>query len=176
MAKKANARITTEAAEHFVPESKEAAAEAIKELGFHLNERKRLEACMNDEILAVRGRYESDARVHGERANDLMQGIKLFCEARRAELTADGRKSFTFTTGEIGWRRRPPSIVVRKAEQLIEWLKGQGLARFVRAKEEVDKEALGRELEIASTLPGVSVSQKEDFWVKPADAELEAVG
>jgi phage host-nuclease inhibitor protein Gam len=169
-------RLKSSAVEHWVPADSTQVAEAIKEIGFHQNERKRIEATMNDELLKVRAGYESDAKAHKERMDELMKGVQLYCEANRALITKDGKtKTVSFATGEVSWRLRPPSIVIRNAAALVEVLKARLLTRFLRVKEEIDREAMGKDLDIARELPGVTVSQKEDFVVKPFESELEEV-
>lgn len=169
-------RIKAEAVDHWTPTTQEEAAEAIREIGFHQSERARLQASMNDALQKTRADFEADARPHAERMAELMKGVQLYCEAHRQALTKDGRtKTVPFASGEVSWRLRPASIVVRGADQVIGWLKAQGWTKFVRTKEEVDKEALGRELELAIKVPGLSVSQREDFVVKPFETKLEEV-
>lgn len=169
-------RIKAEAVDHWTPTTREEAADAITELSFHQQERARLQACLNDALQRVRAEFDADARPHAERMTELMRGLQLFCEARRDELTKGGRvKTFAFATGEVSWRLRPASIVVRGADKLLEWLQANGLERFIRTKREPDKEALGREPELAVTLPGVSLSQREDFICKPFETKLEEV-
>lgn len=169
-------RLKADAVTHWTPTTREEAAEAITELSFHQQERARLQACLNDALQRVRADFEADARPHAERMTELMKGIQLFCEANRQALTKDGKtKTVGFATGEVSWRLRPPSIVIRGADKLIEWLQGNGLERFIRTKREPDKDALGRELELAVTLPGVSVSQREDFICRPFESQLEEV-
>lgn len=169
-------RLKSTAVEHWVPADAAQVVEAIKEIGFHQNERKRIEATMNDELLKVRAGYEGDAKAHKERMDELMKGVQLYCEANRQMLTKDGRtKTVSFATGDVSWRLRPPSIVIRNAAALIEVLKARMLTRFLRIKEEIDREALGKDLDVARELPGVTVSQKEDFVVKPFESQLEEV-
>lgn len=169
-------RLKSTAVEHWVPADTAAVAEAIKEIGFHQNERKRIEATMNDELLKVRAGYEGDAKAHKDRMDELMKGVQLFCEANRQMLTKDGRtKTVELATGTVSWRTRPPSIVIRNAAALVEVLKARLLTRFLRVKEEIDREAMGKDLDVARELPGVSISQKEDFVVKPFESQLEEV-
>ncbi len=169
-------RVKSTAVEHWVPKDTAEVASAIQEIGFQQNERKRIEASMNDELLKLRAGYENHAKQHKERVDELMQGVQLYCEANRLGLTKDGKtKTVSFATGEVSWRLRPPSIVIRNAAALVEVLKARMLTCFLRVKEEIDREALGKDLDAARDLPGVTVSQKEDFVVKPFESQLEEV-
>ena len=80
------------------------------------------------------------------------------------------------TTWQGGpWRLRPPSVAVRGVEAVLDQLRRLGLKRFIRQKEEVNKEAILNEPEAVSHVPGISISQGEDFVVTPFEAELAEV-
>jgi phage host-nuclease inhibitor protein Gam len=66
-------------------------------------------------------------------------------------------------------------VRVTGAEAVLDVLRKLGLARFIREKEEVNKEAILNEPEAVSHVPGISISQGEDFVVVPFEAELAAV-
>ena len=95
---------------------------------------------------------------------------------RAAALTGgDKTKTVDLGTGVLKWRFRPPSVRILKAEDVIARLKALALGRFVRTKEEVDKEAMLKEPQVARTVAGVSIgSGGEDFIVEPFEAELAA--
>ena len=100
--------------------------------------------------------------------------MQTWCEAHRAELTASGGKTVNLITGEVSWRQRPPSIAVRGAEAVLESLRTLGLHRFIRTKDEVNKEAMLNEPELAATVAGVSVIKgKEDFAITPFEVETQ---
>jgi len=44
--------------------------------------------------------------------------------------------------------------------------------RFIREKEEVNKEAILNEQDAVKHVPGISISQGEDFMVVPFEVEL----
>lgn len=170
------ARIKSAAIEHWVPEDRDAVNAAIAELGRLQRERERIQADMNDRMAAVKADHDAVAKPHGERISELAKGVQLWCEANRAQLTQDGKVKFhDFATGQVKWRLRPPSIAVRGAEAVLSTLKNLGLQRFVRTKEEVDKEAMLREPEVARGVGGVSISQREDFVVVPHESQIEEV-
>jgi len=164
------------AAEHYICQSREQTAEAIAEIGQRQRERDRVQAAMNDELAAIRADYEAQAKPHAERIAELTRAINGWCEAHRAELTQSGKvKTHLFATGEVRWRLRPPSIVVRGAEAVIGTLQKLGLGRFLRTKVEIDKEALLKEPDVAKQVGGISLTQKEDFVIVPAETQLEEV-
>jgi phage host-nuclease inhibitor protein Gam len=148
----------------------------ILRLGVAQRRRQAIETEMNEHLAKVRESYERDARTWADENTVWAERTQAYCEAHRAELTADGkRKTYRFGSGEVQWRMRPPSVSVRAVEAVIDALKKLGLGRFVRVREEIDKEAVLREPEVAEQVKGLGISQREDFVVKPWDTELEQV-
>lgn len=159
-----------------VPQTAAEVDRAIAEIGICQRERDRIQADMNDALAAQREAWESQAKPYADRIKELTSGVQLYCEAHRDELTQHGKtKTARLSAGEVSWRMRPPSVRVTGAEAVIEALKRLDLARFVRTKEEVNKEAVLAEPEIADRVKGLAVIQGEDFIVKPWDTELEQV-
>jgi phage host-nuclease inhibitor protein Gam len=78
--------------------------------------------------------------------------------------------------GENNWRRRPPKVSVRGMAVVLERLKSLGLKRFIRTKEEVNKEAMLAEPDVAASVDGINVgSEGEDFVITPFETDLEEV-
>lgn len=172
---KGKVRIKAEAAIG-VPQTVEEVNRAIAEIGVCQRERDRIQADMNDALAAQREAWESQAKPYADRIKELTAGVQAWCEAHRDQLTDHGKtKTARLAAGEVSWRMRPPSVTVRGAELVIEGLRRLGLGRFVRTKEEVNKEAVLAEPEVATQVVGLSISQREDFVVKPWDTELEQV-
>lgn len=169
-------RIKADAVTHWVPRDRDEVNQAIAELGSRQRERARIQADMNDELARIKERHDAEAKPHGERIKELAKGVQLWCEANRATLTRDGKVKFhEFATGVVKWRMRPPSIAVRGVDAVLATLKNLGLDRFVRTKEEVDKDALLKEPEVARQVGGITVSQREDFVVVPHESNIEEV-
>lgn len=176
MTKKTNNRVKLEAVDHYVAQSREDVNTAIAEIGRLQRERSRIESEMNDNLASVREEYEHAAKPHADRISDLTRGVALWCEANRTDLTHDGKtKTARFASGEISWRTRPPSVMARGLDNVIKALKSLGLDRFLRVKEELDKDAILREPEAVEAIKGITISQKEDFVIKPDATELEEV-
>lgn len=169
------ARIKQEAAP-FVPQTRDAVTEAIAEIGRRQRERDRIQAEMNDELAVVRQRWEEQARPHAERIQRLAAGVQGWCEAHREELTEHGkRKTARLASGEVRWRTRPPSVLARGLDKILQALKDLQLTRFIRTKEELDKEAILAEPEAVKHVKGITIQQKEDFVIVPFETELEEV-
>lgn len=166
-------RLKTPASTAYIPQSRDQAADAIRQIGEHQRELARLTADMNDELARVKERWEAQAEPHKTKVDNLTQGVQTWCEANRDQLTQGGKvKSAALTTGEIAWRLRPPSVRVTGAEAVLDVLRRLGLTRFIRSKDEVNKEAILNEPEAVAVVPGISISQGEDFVVMPFEAEL----
>jgi phage host-nuclease inhibitor protein Gam len=159
-----------------VPQTRERVIAAIAEIGTHQRERDRIQADMNDELAAVKERNEKQAEPHNEAIVALSRGVRTWCEAHRDELTQSGKtKTASLPSGEVRWRMRPPKVGVRAVESVIQALKQLGLSRFVRTKEEINKEAILLEPSAVACVKGISITQGEDFIVIPFETKLEEV-
>ena len=169
------ARTTTRGANVPVPQSREEAAQAVTRIGVLNRELARREADMGDALARIKQKVEEAAEPLREALRAATEGLRIWSEANRADLTGAGKvKSADLGTGTIGWRLRPPRVSVpRDVAGLIERLKGLGLGRFVRTREEIDKEAMLAEPAAVAGVPGVKIgSAGEDFFVEPFEAAL----
>ncbi|RFC63625.1 nuclease inhibitor protein [Fulvimarina endophytica] len=154
-----------------VPQSRQEAVDMIGRVG---ELRRAIEAgkAAGDESLKSIA-AETEERLEPLRAElaELEQGVQTWSEANRASLTNNGRvKSADLGTGKILWRLRPRKVTVRGVETVLESIKALGLARFVRTKEEINKDAMLADPVAASAIQGVSISSEgEDFAIEPAE-------
>lgn len=149
---------------------------AIAEIGAAQRRREAVMTAMNDELAAVKQRHEDQAAPDGAVIKDLGAGVQIWCEAHREDLSRNGRtKTAKFAAGEISWRTRPPRVSVRGEGIVIEALKRLGLERFIRRKEEIDKAAILADAGAVDGIKGLSISQGEDFVIKPFATEIEQV-
>ncbi len=158
------------------PQSRDDVASLISTIGFAQRERAKIAAEMNQALADVRERYEARAKPFGDAIAAHSRGIAAYCEAHRAELTRDGKtKTARFTSGEVSWRLRPPSVAVRGVEAVIDALRRLKLTAFLREKTEIDKDAILRNPDAVRNVKGIAISQREDFVVKPDETALEEV-
>jgi len=156
-----------------IPQNPIQVTDYIRQIGQLQRDTQRVQAAMNDELAAVRERYETEAQPLIQRADALTEGLHTWCEANRDKLTQGGKvKTAAFPSGEVSWRIRPPSVRVTGADAVLDALRKFGLNRFVRTKDEVNKEAILNEPEAVAHVPGISISQGEDFIVTPFEVEL----
>ncbi len=168
-------RVKTEAAA-WVPASRTEVDAAIAKIGEAQRKRDAIRTAMNDQLAAIKAQHEDAAAPHAAVIKHLAAGVQTWCEANRAELTRDGKtKTVKLGSGEVRWRTRPKSVMVRGAGIVIAALKRLGLDRFIRTKEEVDKEAILREPDAVQDVKGITISQGEDFVIVPFATELEEV-
>lgn len=169
-------RVKVAAADFDVPQSLTEVNEAMVEVGRCQRERDRIQAEMNDNLATVREAYEHAAKPYADSISERTRGIAMYCEAHRDELTKGGKtKTARLATGEVSWRMRPPSVVARGIAGVIDALRLLGLTRFLREKVELDKNAILAEPEAVAHIKGLSISQREEFVVKPFSTELEEV-
>ncbi|ECI5747498.1 host-nuclease inhibitor protein Gam [Salmonella enterica subsp. enterica] len=158
------------------PQCRDDVNDAIARIGLAQRERARIQADMNDELAKIKLRFEEEARPFNAEIETLSRGVQTWCEAHRHELTRDGKVKFhNFAAGEIKWRMRPPRVSIRAVENVLETLKRLGLTRFIRVKEEPNKDAMLAEPDAVTGLAGIKLEQKEDFVIVPFETELEEV-
>lgn len=160
-----------------VPQSKNDCAESIRLIGDLQREFERERAAMNDAISAITQQHQPALSDLAQRIEALQTGVQAWCEAHRVELCGEGDKlgkTANLVTGEVSWRQRPPSVSIRGVDTVLETLLRMGLGRFVRVKNEPNKEAMLNEPEAVRGIAGISiVTGVEDFIVVPFEATAE---
>lgn len=158
-----------------VPQSDVEAAAAIARLGAIARELGRIKAEGDERLAVIANDVAGQCDPLLDERAATAEGLRMYCEAHRARLTDDGKsKTAKFATGTVSWRVRPPGVRVPRAREalaeLVDRLKTLGLSRFLRIKEEVDKEAMLKEPDVAASVQGVSIgSGGEDFVVEPLE-------
>lgn len=163
------------AAAAYVAQSKNEVISLIKQLGDKQRELVKAEAEMNNQIAAITYRYSPVAEKMKDEIKEMQACIQAWCNAHREELTDSNKvKTVNLTTGEVQWRSRPPSIRISKVAAVISYLKRTGLQRFIRNKEEINKDALLAEPDIVKSIPGVNILRgAEDFVITPFEQEIK---
>ncbi|WP_308569939.1 host-nuclease inhibitor Gam family protein [uncultured Haemophilus sp.] len=147
---------------------------AIKEIGDLNRELKLLAIEQNNRLAAITEEYAPLMNAVKEKLSPKQDAVQAWCESRRDELTQNGKtKTGSFNTGEVQWRQRPPSVGIRGVDSVLDILKMRGLARFIRIKEEINKEAMLNEPGTAASVPGVTIKTGvEDFVITPFEQEM----
>lgn len=158
-----------------VPQTKGECAAYIKLLGDLQREFERLRADMNDRIATITKEAQPRLEDLSTRIQVLQDGVQRYCEANREELCPKGSKTAQLVTGEVSWRQRPPSVVIRGLDSVLETLQRMGLTRFIRIKTEPNKEAMLNEPESLRGIAGISITTGvEDFIITPFEVQVEA--
>ena len=170
-------RVKTAAVAVAVPQSRSMCADQIRQLGDLQREHARTAAALNDQIAALTNAAEPVLADLAQRIAALQTGIQTWCEANRVTLCGEGDKlgkTANLVTGEVSWRVRPPSVRVKSIETVMDDLKLLGLHRFIRMKEEPNKEAMLNEPDAVAGIPGINIVRGvEDFVITPFEANTE---
>ena len=157
-----------------VPKNLDEAARFLAQIGKEQRATDEIKLGLNAAVDKLKVEAMAADEPHQEKVLQLVEGLFAFAEAHRDELTDGGkRKTVEVPTGTFGWRMTPPSVKLRDVESILESLKSLKLKRFIRTKEEIDKEAMLKEPETAKTVKGVSIGQHEEFVAKPTELEVE---
>jgi len=153
----------------------------IEEAGGFLRKMRELEKEMqvvqievDEKVAEIREKAKVKIKARQDIIQQYFEGIFIFAQARKEELTEQGkRKTVTIPPDCFGWRYTPEKVVLEDEEAIMAELKKLGQAKFIRVKEEINKEAMHDDKELALTVKGVSFEQHEEFVVKLAEVELE---
>lgn len=158
----------------YSPQTRDDCASDIRKLGDLQRELLRAEAHMNDKIAKITAAAQPELDDLKARIATLQTGVQTWCEANRDTLTDGGKvKTANLVTGEVAWRQRPPSVSVRGADTVIDTLRRLGLVRFIRTRDEVNKEAILNEPDAVRGVAGLNiVTGVEDFSIVPFEQEV----
>ncbi len=156
-------------------QTKEQVEVAIKEIGDLQRELLRKSTEQNDALAKITEQYAPILAGIKDEIEPMQQAVQAWCEVHRDELTKNGKtKTGNFNTGEVQWRQRPPSVAIRGKDSVLECLKKLGLERFIRTKEEPNKDAMLNEPEIAGGIAGITIKTGvEDFVISPFEQEMK---
>ncbi len=111
---------------------------ALREIGLLERELEQIDAGAQKEIAEIKGRAAKKGEPIRAKIIEVTAKIGAYAEYNKDELFKD-RKSLDLTFGAFGYRKST-SIGIKKTT--IELLKKLNLARYIRLKEEADKEAM----------------------------------
>jgi phage host-nuclease inhibitor protein Gam len=159
-----------------VPQTFDEARDFVAEIGKKQRVRALLEGDMNEQLAALRAKFEGEALRYGRDIKQLSEGLSIWAAAHRDELTRGGKtKTAVLASGELRWRLTPPAVTLRNVKDVLAALAKAKLGRFIRTKEEVDKEAILKEPEAVKSIAGISVGQHEEFVIVPNETKLEEI-
>lgn len=150
---------------------------AIKQIGDLQRELTRLSTLQDDEKAVIDEKYTAQLTEIKEKIKPLQQAVQAYCECHRDELTNGGKqKTGYFNTGEVQWRVKPPAVVIKGVDSVLESLKNFGLFRFIRTKDEINKEAILNEPDGVKGVAGITIKTGvEEFVIKPNEQEIRDI-
>ncbi len=159
------------------PESLEDAAKYYRRISLLLRQIREEEDTLNAEVEKLRTASERRAVPKQQEVVGLARSIYAYAHKNRAALTEDDRKKTIEVggTGIMQWYITPAAVTFDKdikAEDVLESIKRLKLKQFIRTKEEIDKEAMIADQDLANTIDGVTVKQSEKFAIRPIGSEL----
>ncbi|EAA7373003.1 host-nuclease inhibitor protein Gam [Salmonella enterica subsp. enterica] len=162
------------AAASYTPQSREQVSIDIKKIGDIQRELTRIEADANDQIAVIMNQNTPKIEALRAELDVLQKGVQTWCEANRSSITKGSSKTANLITGEVAWRTKPDSVSIKGAELVLEALKKLKLDRFIRRKEEINKDAILADKKAVENIKGISiVSGKEVFSITPFEQEIE---
>lgn len=99
------------------------------------------------------------------------KSIFQYAEEHRDELT-EGEKRRTVIlpkAGSLQWYRTPLSVQIKKSEEeeVLKRLKMLNLLHYIRTKEEINREALLENSNVAPTIQGITIVRQDKFAIRP---------
>ena len=156
------------------PNDQAEAEEFIAKIGELQRDVSRINDDMNDQLSVIKQSFEEQAQPLNTEIEELFSGVKAWAETNRDNLLKGKLKTVKVASGEISWRITPPRVSVRGADKVIDALKTLGLDRFLRTKQEVNKDQILAEPDaVVGVVAGIGITQKEEFIVKPFESEIE---
>lgn len=150
-------------------------AEEVRKYAATINEINALDAKLNDELLAVRERFEAQIEELKQTAKVHAKLIEGWAMDNPDEFPAD-KKSIEFPCGVIGHRTGTPTVATIGGWTIGRALKvllSRGEVRFVATKESLSKEAILGAFRKKEITPewlrdvGLEVRQTEKFFIEP---------
>lgn len=168
----AKARQKATACRSVVPQDVHEAAHVLAEIGRHKRHIEASERLLNDRLTLMRQEHDEAARPHQEAIERLFEGLRIWAEANRARLCADGGKTARLATGCVRWRMTPPRVRLTRVADVLRALDAAGLDRFIAVKKDVNRQAILDDPAAVADIPGIEISQHEEFIAEPNEDSI----
>jgi phage host-nuclease inhibitor protein Gam len=154
--------------------SREEADTVIREIGTLLRAKNQFEATLEEKVAELKAETSAAVKPIADTLAAKLDALHAWAEANRAELLKDGARSVAFPQGRLGWRWNPAAVRLSGDEaEIVATLERLALGDLVRVAKAVNKEAILEAPERVEGIAGIKVAQSEQFWVKPAEIEVE---
>lgn len=159
-----------------MPKSIKEVVQLLGRLGLLLRRVERHELTLNDRIQRLKETHSERIGPISEEIDEIVSRIQFYADTNRSELTEDDKfKSVKFGDYVVRWRLTPKSVTIRGADKVLQSFRDMGLERFIRNKPEINKTALLQEPDVATSIDGVSITQREEFVIILDDTQSELV-
>lgn len=151
----------------------------MNELALAENNRRKLLAIRDGQVLAINSKYEAGIAACAEQVKEKSDLLRAWAETY-PEAFPKNRKSIEFVAGTLGFRTGTPKLTLLSRAWTWEKVLAEAMhyiPNFIRSKPELDKEAIiAQREELSDALPkiGVKVTQAESFFVEPALTDTAA--
>jgi phage host-nuclease inhibitor protein Gam len=142
---------------------------ALKEMGILERELEGIDAEAQKQCGAIKEKAAKEGEPIRDRILELSTALGAFTEYNKADIFPKDRKTIELTFGVIGFRQTT-SIHVKKST--LELLQKLNLQRFIRVKEEPDKEAMRELTDEALAQVDAVRKVKDDFFAEPNREEV----
>lgn len=146
---------------------------ALLELGRHEAKIQHDEAVLNDEIQKSRDAFDQKSNTARQKAQAIRSEVEAFCILNKDEF--EKVRSRELIHGIVSFRTAPPNVALLNRKYnyktVLELLKKLRLSKYIRTKEEVDKEtilAASADKEISDeklAAVGLKIDQSEVFAI-----------
>lgn len=166
-----------------IPELKtrDDAESTMTELAQVLNNQRKITALRDAMVLDINSRFEGALTECDQAIQLKTQQLRAWADTNPDQFPK-GRKSLDLVSGTLGFRTGTPKLALLSRswtwDKVLEKLRTLA-SRFIRTKEEVDKEAILAEYAQAPSpdllsLYGVKVTQDETFYIEPKLTDTDA--
>ena len=169
-------RVKSNAVPFSVPQTREQVDEAITRIGVLQRQRVRVHTDKDEKMAIINQEHKSRLEPLDVEIRQLQQGVQVWCESRRDDLTQGGKvKYHNFPAGTVKWQMPPPRVVLKSVKAALDALFPRKLDKFIRVIQEVDKDAILAKPEAIAGIPEIRIEQKEEFMVIPFETKLDEV-
>ena len=156
-----------------VPTTQQEAETLLFSMGAARRQLRLFEIEMNEALARTQADFEQHAQKFNQQIEAEFKAIHAWAEANRDTLLTGTEKTVKLATGEISWRTCPPSVTLKKPDEVLERLRKLGLERFIRTKEEIDKQLLLKDPDAVSAVKGITITSKEEFTATPSELLID---
>jgi len=162
-----------------VPSTLNEAETLLAKMGSHQRKVIDNENEMNEAVANTKAGYTKIKNKLNDDIDEMSTALHAWAEVNKTNLLKGDAKTAKLSTGELSWRLTPWKVTLKKVDDILVALKEAKLKKFIRTKDEVDKEAILKDENsraAAKAIKGISISRKTEFVIKPAETNIERAG